>query len=221
MLWDLLPLLMKNRHRFMVLLEKLSLTTGQSSNVPFISRVLKIVLPEREGQLLNSTPPSTPARANPYILPPKPLVLQLLQLYFTRCAKLFPYIDEREFYEEYNKAELSGFHQIRRSWLALLNIVFAMALQLDGSGFERDERTRLADTFYQRSRGLHHEIRVNTVESSKPLFRCPKRSSNVTVDVSISAKYPGSKRMLGNPCSCNSGGSKHWVAYYSQRRISA
>src|SRR6202022_3841080 len=30
---------------------------GHSSNVPFISRVLRIVLPEREGQLLNTPPP--------------------------------------------------------------------------------------------------------------------------------------------------------------------
>lgn len=142
------------------------MTSGQSSNVPFISRVLKLVLPERERQLLTSIPSPKPTRVNPYILPPKPQVLQLLQLYFTRCAKLFPYIDERAFYEEYNRAELGGFQQIRRSWLALLNIVFSMALQLDGSGIERDERFRLADTFYQRARSLHQEIRVNTLESS-------------------------------------------------------
>jgi hypothetical protein len=143
---------------------------GHSSNVPFISRVLKIVLPERESQLLASPPPPVPVKVNPYILPPKTQVLQLLLLYFTRCGRLFPYIDERGFYEDYNKAELGGFQHIKRSWLALLNIVFAMALQLDGSGIERDDRFRLADTFYQRARLLHQETRVNSLESSNNTF---------------------------------------------------
>jgi hypothetical protein len=112
------------------------------------------------------TPPQVHnPKVNPYILPPKPQVLQFLQSYFARCHKLFPYIDERAFYEEYNRAEVSGFQEIRRSWLALLNILFAMALQLDSSGLDK-ERFRMADTFYHRARLLHQEIHIHTVESS-------------------------------------------------------
>ena len=142
------------------------------------------------------TPPhTTAAKVNPYILPPKPHVLQLLQLYFSRCHKLFPYIDERTFYEEYNTAELNGFQQIRRSWLALLNVLFAMALQLDGPVAE--DRFKTADTFYQRARLLHHDNTINSLESSIPLSSF-NDSPNAIANVSVLAKHPESKRMLGD-----------------------
>jgi hypothetical protein len=164
-------------------------SVGQSSNVPFVSRVLRIVLPDRESQLVNNPQPTIPPEVNPYILPPKSQVLQLLLLYFSRCHKLFPYIDERSFYEEYNKSELNGFQQIRRSWLALLNIVFAMALQLDGTGIENDECYKMAGSFYHRARLLHQEIHINSLESSMLLQILFNQSANVALNVPISPKY--------------------------------
>jgi hypothetical protein len=139
---------------------------------------------------MSHTPAATAIKTNPYTLPPKAQVLQYLQLYFSRCHKLFPYIDERTFYEEYNHAELSGFQQIRRSWLALLNILFAMALQLDGAGVEEEDRVRKADIFYRRAKVLHQDTQVYSLESSMPYIIFSDCSANVTVDVPVPSKYP-------------------------------
>src|SRR5271154_243413 len=125
---------------------------GPSSNIPFISRVLAIVSPPPQTQLMQPPPPHTiPSKVNPYILPPRQQVIALLDLYFSRCHKIFPYLDQEQFYEEYKLAERRGFDGIRRSWLALLNIVLAMALQLDGVDYETSERFRMAEEFYLRA----------------------------------------------------------------------
>lgn len=114
--------------------------------------------------MFNVTRPSSPTvsssylrspvrqKVNPFALPAEAEVLRLIQKFFTTTGLLFPYLDEGTFVKTYQQSVSSNVCTPRRSWLALLNVVLAMATH---TGWDR--RTNASnigdhsDLFFQRA----------------------------------------------------------------------
>ena len=60
-------------------------------------------------------------------LPAEERVLQLLDLFFSDTGMLFPYVHHEEIVRTYFTAKEAHFAGMRRSWLCLLNIIFAFS----------------------------------------------------------------------------------------------
>ncbi|KAK4623576.1 hypothetical protein CLAFUW4_05543 [Fulvia fulva] len=54
---------------------------------------------------------------------------ELIRGFFLNCGHVHPYIHEGRFMQSYEQARRSNFTEIRRSWLALLYVLFAIAAQ--------------------------------------------------------------------------------------------
>jgi hypothetical protein len=100
-------------------------------------------------------------KINIYALPPEHLARELIRRYFSNTGQLFPYIHEQTFVEKYNQVKRDNFRGVRRMWLGLLNIVFAMAtnvsLSPDGQMASAVKRTAESDVYYRRASGLCSE----------------------------------------------------------------
>ncbi|KAJ3460853.1 hypothetical protein MRS44_011720 [Fusarium solani] len=90
------------------------------------------------------------------ILPPDHEMQRLIRAYFSNTGLLFPYIHEEAFLDTYERFRASGFRtNVRRTWLGLLNMIFAMATctscwEESGS----DYRFEQSDVYYRRAREL-------------------------------------------------------------------
>ncbi|KAJ4258405.1 hypothetical protein NW757_002971 [Fusarium falciforme] len=90
------------------------------------------------------------------ILPPDHEMQRLIRAYFSNTGLLFPYIHEEAFLDTYERFRTSGFRtNVRRTWLGLLNMIFAMATctscwEESGS----DYRFEQSDVYYRRAREL-------------------------------------------------------------------
>jgi hypothetical protein len=113
------------------------------------------------------------------ILPPDHEMQRLIRAYFSNTGLLFPYIHEEAFLDTYERFRASGFRtNVRRTWLGLLNMIFAMATctscwEESGS----DYRFEQSDVYYRRARELCQTqmFRGTTLEIGKastlgPLF---------------------------------------------------
>lgn len=89
---------------------------------------------------MNVSRPSTPAlqaqtntvdptgdHQDIYSLPPEAEILQLVKKYFHGLGTLYPYIYEESFMVTYSLMAKNNFSKVRRTWLALLNMVLAVA----------------------------------------------------------------------------------------------
>ncbi|KAK5065097.1 hypothetical protein LTR84_000933 [Exophiala bonariae] len=88
------------------------------------------------GSFLNTTRPSSPARASSETTRGKPNVFaipsgencrKLLNWFFGNPNYMYPYIHVSSFMRTFEAAEKNKFKGVRRIWLALLNIIFALA----------------------------------------------------------------------------------------------
>ncbi|KAI0410908.1 fungal-specific transcription factor domain-containing protein [Xylaria grammica] len=57
----------------------------------------------------------------------------MIQAYFAKTGHSPPFIHEESFLRSYHKMKMSNFGKVRRTWLGLLNIVFAMATTLSNT----------------------------------------------------------------------------------------
>jgi hypothetical protein len=100
-------------------------------------------------------------KVNIYALPPEPLARELIRRYFSNTGQLFPYIHEQTFIEKYNQMKHDQFKEVRRMWLGLLNMVFAMAtsvsLSPEGPVSSAAQRAAESDIYYRRGSGLCRE----------------------------------------------------------------
>lgn len=105
---------------------------------------------------------------NLYVLPAENRVRHFISLYFQNTNILFPYLHQPTFLEQYENALREGFTKIRRTWLALLNLVMAMGSR---SSTEQEvtteEKYKTAEIFYQRGYGLcnGHLLRLASLDS--------------------------------------------------------
>jgi hypothetical protein len=90
-----------------------------------------------------------------YTLPPGPQTSELIRKFFSNTGLLFPYLHEQTLRETYNQIARDNFTQVRRSWLGLLNMVFAMATIAEPEvGTQAEAHIVASDVFYQRALNL-------------------------------------------------------------------
>ena len=116
---------------------------------------------------------------NLYSFPSNDRAHQLMDGYFNNIHPLCPYIDEEEVRESSRLAYIQGFRQTGRTWLALMNMIFAMALQTANCGLSMSSlrgRLRESNRYYQRANALFSIdiLTANSLEASKyvNLSRC-------------------------------------------------
>ncbi|KAJ8118505.1 hypothetical protein OPT61_g526 [Boeremia exigua] len=91
-------------------------------------------------------------KVDPFALPAEGEALRLMRQYFTTTGSLFPYLDEDAFVRTYQQLASSNVYTPTRSWLALLNMVLAMATH---AGRDKElctpETEGDSDLFFQRA----------------------------------------------------------------------
>lgn len=128
--------------------------TSVSKNGPKIkNHVIHISRPSSPGpDLLNFTSEAS-IKVNPFFLPPDCEMRSLIELYFTTTGVLYPFIERQKFLETYQQMIDHGICSVRRSWLGLLNIMFAMATSAN-SGYHHTvaaDPKSSSDYFYKRA----------------------------------------------------------------------
>lgn len=101
---------------------------------------------------------------NIYALPSEDQSWDLLEKYFTKTGQLLPFIHEQSVRETYFQMKRNDSTKVRRTWLGLLNIIFAIAMSLcTDSDMPTQQRIDQSDVFYQRANALcDRESRRNT-----------------------------------------------------------
>ncbi|KAH9868545.1 hypothetical protein J1614_007617, partial [Plenodomus biglobosus] len=102
----------------------------------------------------------------PFVLPPEGTMTLLIELYFGTIGVLFPYIDRNGFMKTYRQLVTAGILSVRRSWLGLLNMVFAITTSTN-SDFDititAEARAIKSHVFFQRAMVLSdRQIRHGT-----------------------------------------------------------
>lgn len=183
------PLLLQSNGRYglrfctcptsnIALLRYISQATTSASPVLFTSPTASTQVEtdvHLHGGLLSFSRPSSPRPrssrtskgVNLYHLPSEPEALNLFKLYFSNTGYLFPYVHEESFMATYNEIKDQQKPTVRRTWLGLLNAIFAMAittkLDSDSAAAQRSEES---EVFYERAVGLceYHILRGTSLE---------------------------------------------------------
>jgi hypothetical protein len=104
-------------------------------------------------------------------LPPEAETERLIQSYFSSTGTFFPYIHAQSFMETYRQMKQHGFRvTIRRSWLALLNMILAMATACEqGQHSAETQPTAKSDVYFERAQALCREqiFHSTTFETGK------------------------------------------------------
>ncbi|KAL0933654.1 fungal specific transcription factor domain-containing protein [Colletotrichum truncatum] len=88
-------------------------------------------------------------------LPPNVEVSRLIRQFFSDTGLLFPYVHEESFLKAYVQFQSIGMNNARRSWLALLNMILAMATSTTSTKkLGLSHRQAISETYYQRAKAL-------------------------------------------------------------------
>ncbi|KAJ9610543.1 hypothetical protein H2200_005320 [Cladophialophora chaetospira] len=177
---------------------------GPSSNIAFLRNVSRAVArltndsepwrpspAERNsvgytGGFVNASRPASPApqqhdhsheKVNIYALPTDSTARQLLAWYFSNTGVLFPYLHEQTFMATFDQVSKDKFRGVRRTWLALLNMVLAHAAvharditttpgSADSTTFRADAESEM---YFKRAYGLFNEKPQNGAGASVEL----------------------------------------------------
>jgi len=93
-------------------------------------------------------------RVNMYALPPEDRTWALIREYFQKTGQLLPFIHEQSFCDTYFQMKQNNFTMARRTWLGLLNIIFAMATTLSVEAYGSAKRIEESEVYYQRANAL-------------------------------------------------------------------
>lgn len=108
--------------------------------------------------------------ADPYALPPPDEAEHLLRLYFITVNLMLPCIHEDSFRTMYRRAATDSSRAVSRQWLGLLNMVFAIANNVQTPTSPSIERATLSDLFFERAMELVRPSMLGRV--SLELRRC-------------------------------------------------
>lgn len=91
---------------------------------------------------------------DPFALPPQHEAESLLQLYFSTVNLMLPCIHEESFRATYRRARNDGPRTVRRSWLGVINMVFALATNITTPTSPPLERATRSDMYFERAQEL-------------------------------------------------------------------
>lgn len=133
----------------------------------------KIPVLEGHGTTL---PKASALPSNTSYLPPHHETELLLQHFFSTTGVLFPYIHKDSFMQTYESLKAQSFRgKVRRIWLALLNVMLAMATcERSQENFRDTTKAAKSHAFYQRSQELCDEqiLHGTTLETGKRAMLC-------------------------------------------------
>ena len=153
---------------------------GSSSAGTFMQNVKKMV-EQKLGKAQQSMPPALSRKRDSlpllvsghdfrhkqvdYVLPPRKKADRLMAAYWEYVHVLYPYLDRAQVQEGYDNIwRGDGSVSDERSFLCLLNIIFALSSQIVGST-ALEERERSATVFYLRARELLDVVETGSVRS--------------------------------------------------------
>lgn len=87
----------------------------------------------------------------PFALPSQVEADSLLHLYFTTVNLMIPCIHEDSFREMYMKMQRDGLGGLRRSWLGVLNVIFAIATNVTAPTSPTHERAEKSKIYFERA----------------------------------------------------------------------
>lgn len=90
-------------------------------------------------------------RVEPFTLPPEYEAQHLLRLYFTTVNLMVPCIHEESFRATYRKARSDSPQAVPRSWLGILNMLFAIATNVLTPTSPTRERATRSDMYFERA----------------------------------------------------------------------
>lgn len=91
---------------------------------------------------------------DPFALPPKDAADDLLHLYFNTVNLMIPCIHEGSFRQTLFRMRTEGPENIRRSWLGVLNMVFAITTNVMTPTSPTQDRVQQSNKFYERAMEL-------------------------------------------------------------------
>ncbi|KAK5092502.1 hypothetical protein LTR70_005464 [Exophiala xenobiotica] len=122
---------------------------GPSSNIALLEDISKLLLAkvnsidgtrgtgQQKEQLVSRIPspqpsayaptPATPANPSPCLLPSEPHGSSMIEHFFSDTGMLFPFVSKEYITRTYWAAKANQYRGVRRSWLSLLNMIFAFA----------------------------------------------------------------------------------------------
>ncbi|KAA8904477.1 fungal-specific transcription factor domain-containing protein [Sphaerosporella brunnea] len=109
-----------------------------------------------------------PGKVNPYVIPTEAKARHYIALYFQNTNVLYPYLHQPTFIETYEAALKDNFTKVRRTWLALLNLVMSMGSRASTEkDVSTEEKYKTAETFFQRGYALcnEHLLRLASLDA--------------------------------------------------------
>ena len=157
---------------------------GSSSAGTFMQNVMKMVQqkvgeisghPASSQHVHKQTPPASghiTVKLKPldYVLPSRRRADILMSIYWRYVHVLYPYLDKMQMEEDYEKLwKAEGSITDERSYMCLINVIFALSSQLDNST-PIEGRPQLAYVFYARARELLDIVETGSVRSVQTLL---------------------------------------------------
>lgn len=92
-------------------------------------------------------------------LPSESRALHLIRLFFSDTGMLFPYIHEQDIMRTYSAARRNKFTAVSRSWLCLVNVIFAFATYISARPEQPAEKNAAeSEVFIERAQALSVDI---------------------------------------------------------------
>ncbi|KAJ4680160.1 hypothetical protein HRR95_003879 [Exophiala dermatitidis] len=130
---------------------------GNAINQPIVSRAVSPVT------TLSDSPPMTRQAVNIRSLPSESRALHLIRLFFSDTGMLFPYIHEQEILRTYSAARKNRFAAVSRSWLCLLNGIFAFATYISARPDQSVWKNAAeSEIFMERAQALSADIELKS-----------------------------------------------------------
>ena len=125
---------------------------------PIVSRVASPMT-----TTFSETSPISRHHINVRSLPAESRALHLIRLFFSDTGMLFPYIHEHAILRTYSAARRSRFAAVSRSWLCLINVIFAFATCLSARPDQSAEKNAAeSEIFIERAQALSAEIEMKS-----------------------------------------------------------
>ncbi|OCT54128.1 C6 transcription factor [Cladophialophora carrionii] len=112
---------------------------------------------------LSETSPIARQHINVRSLPAEARAQHLIKLFFSDTGMLFPYIHEQDILRTYSTARQNRFTAVSRSWLCLVNVIFAFATYISARPDQSAEKNAAeSEIFIERAQALSAEIEMKT-----------------------------------------------------------
>jgi hypothetical protein len=111
----------------------------------------------------DTSPVARSQYANIRSLPSESRALHLIRLFFSDTGMLFPYIHEQDILRTYSAGRRNRFSGVSRSWLCLVNVIFAFATYISARPDQSAERNAVeSEVFIERAQLLSAEIEIRS-----------------------------------------------------------